>query len=71
MDMNTIIATEHNERRVAKAIEPQTAKLLSDMFLWAAFGSMAASLAPAIAGQGGAEQLRGPVGAHLIDAGSG
>lgn len=32
---------EHSEGRVARAIEQQTAKLPSDAFLWAAFGSMA------------------------------
>jgi len=36
--------TTHSEGRVAKTIEEQTAKLPSDIFLWAAFGSMAASL---------------------------
>jgi hypothetical protein len=51
MDTNTMTRTAHNESaaqtegRVAKAIENQTAKLPSDVFLWAAFGSMAASLA--------------------------
>lgn len=35
---------EHNEGPVARAIENQTAKLPSDTFLWAALGSMAASL---------------------------
>lgn len=35
---------EHKEGPVAKAIESQTAKLPSDLFLWAAVGSMAASL---------------------------
>jgi hypothetical protein len=35
---------QHAEGRVAKAIEQQTAKLPSDTFLWAAIGSMAASL---------------------------
>ena len=33
----------HSEGKVAKAIENQTAKLPSDVFLWAALGSMAAS----------------------------
>lgn len=33
-----------SEGKVAKAIEEQTAKLPSDLFLWAALGSMAASL---------------------------
>jgi len=34
----------HNEGPVAKAIEEQTAKLPSDIFLWAALASMGASL---------------------------
>ena len=33
----------HQEGRVAKTIEEQTAKLPSDTFLWMAVGSMAAS----------------------------
>jgi len=35
---------DHEEGPVATAIEQQTAKLPSDTFLWAALGSMAASL---------------------------
>jgi hypothetical protein len=35
---------EHREGPVARAIEEQTAKLPSDTFLWAAFGSIGASL---------------------------
>jgi hypothetical protein len=35
---------EHKEGPVATAIEEQTAKLPSDLFLWAALGSMAVSL---------------------------
>lgn len=38
------INPEHKEGPVARAIEEQTAKLPSDFFLWAAVGSMAASL---------------------------
>ena len=34
---------EHSEGPVAKAIEQQTAKLPSDLFLWAALGAIAAS----------------------------
>jgi hypothetical protein len=44
---NTDMANEQNpisEGKVATAIEEQTAKLPSDLFLWAALGSMAASL---------------------------
>jgi hypothetical protein len=33
-----------SEGKIATAIEEQTAKLPSDLFLWAALGSMAASL---------------------------
>jgi hypothetical protein len=41
------MANEENpksEGKLATAIEEQTAKLPSDLFLWAALGSMAASL---------------------------
>lgn len=34
---------EHGEGRVARVIEEQTSKLPSDVFLWAAAGSIAAS----------------------------
>lgn len=36
-------AVQHKEGPVAKAIEKQTAKLPSDIFLWVAIGTMAAS----------------------------
>jgi len=36
---------KHSEGPLAKAIEEQTAKLPSDIFLWAALGSMGVSLA--------------------------
>lgn len=42
---------EHTEGRVARTIERQTAQLPSDTFLWAALGSMAASLALQLAGK--------------------
>jgi hypothetical protein len=38
-------ATRHSEGGLAKAIEEQTAKLPSDVFLWAAGGSILWSLA--------------------------
>src|SRR5215469_11860676 len=41
----------HSEGPVARAIEQHTAKLPSDTFLWAALGSMGASLALGIAGR--------------------
>lgn len=36
--------TEHREGPVARSIEQQTAKLPSDLFLWAALGSIGTSL---------------------------
>ncbi len=42
--MNPLNNPEHKEGEVAKAIEKQTAKLPSDLFLWAAIGSMGVSL---------------------------
>jgi hypothetical protein len=49
--MATNFNPEHREGTVAKAIEQQTAKLPSDLFLWAAVGSIAISLAYKIAGK--------------------
>ncbi len=48
--------SEQREGKVAKTIEKQTAKLPSDMFLWAAGASIIGSLALQIAGMGGAKQ---------------
>ena len=42
--MNVKNNKEHLEGPVAAAIEEQTAKLPSDIFLWASLGSMALSL---------------------------
>jgi hypothetical protein len=42
--------TGQREGRVARTIEQQTAKLPSDTFLWAALGSIGASLVLAIMG---------------------
>jgi hypothetical protein len=41
----------HTEGPVAKTIEKQTAKMPSDWFLWAALGSVAASLTLQISGK--------------------
>lgn len=35
---------EHREGKIAKMLEEQTAKIPSDVYLWAAVGSMALSL---------------------------
>lgn len=42
---------EHREGRVARTIEDQTARVPSDVFLWASLGSMAASLTLKIMGK--------------------
>ena len=41
--MSTTRGGEHQEGRLARTIEQQTAKLPSDTFLWAAIGSIGAS----------------------------
>ena len=46
-NLKTMAATvnpTHREGKVARAIEEQTAKLPSDLFLWASVATMAASL---------------------------
>jgi hypothetical protein len=43
--------TEHREGKIARSIEQETAKLPSDTFLWAAVGSMGASLTLQLLGQ--------------------
>ncbi|MEJ7740935.1 MAG: hypothetical protein WKF97_26250 [Chitinophagaceae bacterium] len=49
--MSTNFNPEHQEGEVAKTIEDQTAKLPSDIFLWAALGAMAASATLQILGK--------------------
>jgi hypothetical protein len=49
----------HTEGTVARAIEEQTARLPSDLFLWAAFGSIAAALAARMAGNRDLSQFIG------------
>ena len=44
-------AQEHSEGPVARTIEEQTAKVPSDVYLWAAIGSMGISLALQLAGR--------------------
>ena len=48
--MATNFNPEHKEGKLAKAIEEQTAKLPSDIFLWAAVGSIAVSLVLQVTG---------------------
>ncbi len=49
--MATNLNPQHSEGPVAEAIEEQTAKLPSDLFLWAALGSIAISLGFKLAGK--------------------
>ncbi len=48
--MEQLINPELREGRLAKRIESETAKIPSDVFLWAAIGSMAVSAGFKIAG---------------------
>lgn len=48
---DTLGQGQHTEGRVARAIEQQTAKLPSDLFLWAAFASIGGSLLLHMAGK--------------------
>jgi hypothetical protein len=50
MAMSSVMRRDHSEGQVARAIEEHTAKLPSDLFLWAAIGSMAASATFQLAG---------------------
>jgi hypothetical protein len=49
--MEDILTKPRKEGPVAKAIETQTSKLPSDLFLWTALGSMGISLILKIAGK--------------------
>lgn len=52
MDLNMDMGeTEQREGTVARAIERQTSKIPSDVFLWAGLGSIALSLGLQLAGQ--------------------
>ena len=44
-------AIQHSEGPVARALEQQTAKLPSDLFLWAALGSILVSLTMKLLGE--------------------
>jgi hypothetical protein len=50
-NMGTAYNPEHREGKLAKTIEEQTAKLPSDLFLWAALGSMGVSLSLQLMGK--------------------
>ena len=49
--MRTLTPPEHREGVVARGIESQTAKLPSDLFLWAAVGSIATSATMKVMGR--------------------
>lgn len=44
-------STEHSEGEIARGIERQTAKLPSDVFMWAAIGAMSVSAALQVTGK--------------------
>ena len=46
------LKADHSEGRIARGIEQRTAKLPSDLFLWAAVGSIGASLTLKVMGRG-------------------
>lgn len=48
---NTSEQIRHSEGRIALAIEEQTARIPSDMFLWGALGSIGLSLILQVAGK--------------------
>ncbi len=49
--MSKIASASQKEGKLAKTIEEQTSKLPSDVFLWAALGSMAVSLTMQLVGK--------------------
>ena len=51
METTTLTNAKRREGKVAKAIEEQTSKLPSDIFLWTALASMGVSLALRIMGR--------------------
>jgi hypothetical protein len=51
MEYSTTARPEHSEGTVARSIEEQTAKLPSDVFLWAALTAMAGSAVLQISGR--------------------
>jgi hypothetical protein len=59
MNSSTFEKETHSEGPVAKTIEQQTAKLPSDTFLWAALGSMGASLTLQLLGKKDVSQFVG------------
>lgn len=61
-----IAKPEHQEGRVASMIEEQTAKVPSDVFLWAGLGTMVAAAALHMSGKKSASALVGQVGPALL-----
>ena len=59
MATSSVQRTDHTEGSVARSIEQQTAKLPSDLFLWAAIGSIATSATFQMIGNKGASVFVG------------
>ena len=64
--MDTNYNSQHREGPVAKAIEEQTAKLPSDIFLWASLGSIGVSLALQLMGKKQFSQFLGQLVAPFL-----
>lgn len=58
-DPSPVRRTEHAEGSFTRVIEEQTAKIPSDIFLFAALGSMATSLLLQMSGRGSASRFVG------------
>ncbi len=65
----TAEAKQHSEGVVARTIEEQTAKLPSDVFLWAALGSMGVSLFLRLSGEKDASLFVGQWAGPLLTIG--
>lgn len=59
MAVNAMTGTDYSEGKVARAIERQTAKLPSDVFLWTAIGAISTSLTLQLMGRQHASQFVG------------
>lgn len=64
--MSTNLNPSHKEGQVATAIEEQTAKLPSDVFLWTGIGFMAISLVLQISGKQKASNFVGHWPANIL-----
>ena len=64
--INYMEDNQRKEGKLAKAIETQTSKIPSDVFLWTALGSMGISLALKVAGHNKQAQFVGQWAAPIL-----